>query len=192
MSGKTEDQGRRRGGWWSLVVWGGAALFLLWPVVAMQFRDDVAWTASDFLFAGALVAGVGLGFELALRRTGSLAYRLAAGLAMAAVFLLVWLNGAVGLIGSENENANLAYVGVIAVVVAGAAIARFRPAGLARTMLVAALAQALVPLLAVGAGLATLELALSLQVLGLTGLFAALWLASAWLFRAAAEHGIAP
>ena len=39
-----------------------------------------------------------------MRKTGDAAYRTAVGVALAAAFLLIWVNGAVGIIGSENND----------------------------------------------------------------------------------------
>jgi len=123
-----------------------------------------------------------------VRRTGDAAYRIAAGLALAAVFLLIWINAAVGVIGSEDEGANLLYGGVLAVALAGAVVARFRAAGMAWAMAAAALAQGLVPAVASTLWPDARHLVWSSQVLGLTGLFAGMWLVSAWLFRRSAAH----
>lgn len=81
-----------------------------------------------FCVAGALLFGTALAFELAVRKSGSAAYRLAAGLALAAAFLLIWVNLAVGVIGDEGEPANLLYLGVLAVGIGGAALCALRPA----------------------------------------------------------------
>src|SRR5688572_8042949 len=59
-------------------------------------------------------------------------YRFAVGVALAAALFLVWMNLAVGLIGTEDNPANLLYGGVLAVGIIGAIIARFRPHGMAR------------------------------------------------------------
>src|SRR5687768_18453786 len=59
--------------------WTIAALVLLLPLVAMQFTDEVKWDATDFAFAGALIVGTGVIFELAVRRTNNNAYRGAVG-----------------------------------------------------------------------------------------------------------------
>ncbi len=64
--------------------------------------------------------------------------------AVATTFLLVWINAAVGIIGGEGNSANLMFLVVILIAVAGAIVARFRADGLARAMAVAAVAQALV------------------------------------------------
>lgn len=170
---------------WRIVGWGAAALVLLHPLVAMRFTDDVNWDAADFVLLGALLGGGGLVLELALRRSGDAAYRTAAGVALAAAVFLVWINGAVGVIGSEREDANTLYGGVLAVGLLGAIVARFRPAGMARAMVATALAQASVPPIA-AALWPDVTAVRSAEVLALTGLFAATWLLSAWLFRKAA------
>jgi hypothetical protein len=46
----------------------------------------------------------------------------AAGVALATDFLLVWINGVVGIIGSEQEDANLLHGAVLAVGLLGAAV----------------------------------------------------------------------
>ena len=65
--------GRRplwRGVRWLL--WAGLAALLLLPLIAMQFTREVAWDAADFAFAGVLLIGAGLIFELAAWRTKKL------------------------------------------------------------------------------------------------------------------------
>jgi hypothetical protein len=188
MAGNTENGSGRRGSRWRIAAWAVAALLLLLPLVAMQFTDEVAWTAFDFAFMGALLGGIGLGFELAVRKTGNAAYRTAAGVALAAAFLLIWINGAVGIIGSEEEDANLLYGGVAAVALIGAIVAGFRPAGMALAMSATALTQALVPVIASTFVPGSKPLVWSPEVLVLTGFFIALWLISAWLFRKAARE----
>jgi hypothetical protein len=169
----------RRWGAWRIAGWGVGASLLLAPLVATQFTDEVNWTVFDFIFAGMLIGGVGIAFELAARMTRNAAYRAGVGAALAAAFLLVWANGAVGLIGSEHNPYNLLFLGVIVVAALGVTIAFFRPAGMALAMFVAALAQA-----CVGLG------GLSADPRGavLSTAFAGLWLLSAALFRKAARE----
>ena len=186
MTARADIGGGKRTKLWRTVGWGTAALLLLAPLVAMQLTGDVAWDAFDFAFMGALLGGVGLGVELTARRTGNAAYRAAAAVALAATFLLVWINAAVGMIGSEREDANLLYGGVLAVGLMGAVIARFRPAGLARAMAATGFAQAMVLVIAPMFGAGSAALVWSPEVLVLTGFFVAMWLLSAWLFRRAA------
>jgi hypothetical protein len=160
---------------------------LLVPLVAMQVTDEVAWDRTDFLVAGAILFGAGMAFELVARRSGSVAYRVAVGLAVGAGLFLVWMNLAVGLIGSEDNPANLLYLGVLLVGFVGAAVARFRPRGMARALFATALAQFLVPVIAflvfrpdVSAAEATAGM---VGVVTVNALFVMLFAASGLLFR---------
>jgi hypothetical protein len=179
MAGNTENDGRG-GSPRRLAVWGGAAALMLLPVLAMRATDEVAWDPGDFIFLGILLVGVGGAYELATRMTGNRAYHAGVGVALAAAFILIWINLAVGIIGNEDNPANLMYGGVLAVAIIGAVIARFQPHGMARALVATALAQGLVAVVALIAGL------------GFTGpitvFFAGLWLISAWLFRKAARN----
>lgn len=161
------------------------ACLLTVPLVAMQFTGEVDWDLADFVVAGALLFSAGLTYTLVAGRMGNAAYRAGVGVAVAAALLLVWANLAVGLIGAEDNPANLMYLGVLAVAVVGAVSARLRPQGMARAMFATAFALALVALTALIAfGYLWRE---PLEVLGVNGSFAALFLASAWLFRRAAR-----
>ena len=165
-----------------------AALVLLLPLLAMQITDEVVWTVFDFAFAGVLLVGTVLMYELAARKAPNIAYRAAVGVALATAFILIWITGAVGIIGSEENDANLMYFGVLAVGLVGAIIARFRSQGPALAMLAAALAQVSVGVIALIGGLGSTGPSWPWDVVSVTGFFAALWLASAWLFRRAARQ----
>ncbi|MDH3744090.1 MAG: hypothetical protein OES47_03195 [Acidobacteriota bacterium] len=177
MGGDTENGGGRHESRWRLAVWGIAALVLLLPLLAMQFTEEVAWNLADFFIFGAMLAGAGGSYELASRLTRNTAYRTAVGVALAAAFILIWMNLAVGILGNEDNSANLMYGGVLFVGIIGALFARFQPRGMALALVATALAQTLVAVVALITGLG--------NTLILTGLFVALWLTSAWLFRKA-------
>jgi hypothetical protein len=162
-------------------------LVLLLPLLAMQFTGEVVWDLADFVVAGVLLFSAGLTYEVVARRVGNIAYRAAVGVAVAAALVLVWMNLAVGIIGSEDNPANLMYVGVLAVGIIGALIARLQPHGMARALFATAVAQALVGVIALIAGLGypwsgPLELTL------LNGFFVGLFAGSALLFRRAAHR----
>jgi hypothetical protein len=164
------------------------ALILLLPLVAMQFTDEVVWSLADFVVAAALLMGTGLTLQLAVRKARSSAYRAAAVVALAAAFLLIWINLAVGVIGEPGEPANAMYVGVLMVGAAGAIIARFRPSGMALALLATALAQALVAVIALLAGKGQSPVSSVPEIVVLNGLFVTLFMGSAWLFRHAARQ----
>ncbi len=186
MSGKTENM--RSQGWdrMRVAAWTAAAVLLMLPWIAMQFTDEVVWEAGDFVIFGIMLIGAGLACELAVRKSGNHTYRTAAGVAVATAFLLLWVNGAVGIIGNEGNDANLMYFGVPGVALVGAVLGRFRPRGMALAMLAAALAQVLVAVMALVAGWGDTTSNWPRDILGATAVFALLWLSSAMLFRKAA------
>lgn len=168
-----------RGGRWRIVVWGGAALLLLLPLVAMQFTREVAWTGRDFAVFGAMLAVLCGGIEIAVRMSRHYAYRAGAGVALITGFLLVWMNLAVGIIGNEENPANLMFGGVLLVGAVGALISRLRAAGLAVTMVAMAGAMMTVAVIAQIGGDFIWPLAV---------VFSCIWLGAAALFRKAARE----
>lgn len=79
---------------------------------------------------------------------GDTAYRAAAGIALGTAFLLIWISFAVGVIGTEDNPANLMFGAVLLLGLIGAVAARFQPEGMARALAATALAQGLVALIA--------------------------------------------
>jgi hypothetical protein len=200
MTGNTAHEGRRLRSRWRIAAWGIAvALILLIPFVLTLLGDGRDgqgwhWTLGDFLFAFVLLFGTGLAYELMASKSDNAAYRLAVGIAVVSALLLVWVNAAVGMIGDDNP-ANVMYVGVIAVGIMGASNTRLQLHGMARTLCVMAMAQMVVPVMALILWKTDFAPGV-VGVFALNGVFAALWLLSAWLFRKAArEHtpaGAAP
>jgi hypothetical protein len=160
------------------------AFLLLIPLVAMQFTHEVVWTLSDFVIGGTLLFGTGLLYLLVAKLGNNATYRLAVGIAVMAGLLLIWINLAVGFIGSENNPANLLFGGVLAVAFLGAVVARFRPQGMAYAMFAAALVQFVVPFIAAAIWKPEVNLGM-VQVLVLNTIFAGIWATSGWLFRRA-------
>jgi hypothetical protein len=179
MADRVEDSGGRVWNPWRVAGWSIPVLLLMLPAVAMQFTSEVDWSVADFIIAALLFGIVGLAFELIVRTSDSLAYRWGAGLAVLSAFLTLWVNGAVGMIGSENNPYNLAFGGVLFIALIGSVLARFRPAGMARAMSVAGIAQ-----VAAGAVGATIDPHGAVFSVG----FAGLWLLSAALFWSSAQE----
>lgn len=80
-----------------IIGWGVIAVLLSLPAIAMRFTHEVNWTALDFIYAGVLLIGAGLAFELVFWRVRGLQARLAIGVGILAVVLFVWAQGAVGI-----------------------------------------------------------------------------------------------
>ena len=151
MTGTMAIGNGRRGNGLRPWIWGAAACLLLLPALAMRFFPDsgVNWTAADFIVMGLLLAlACGL-YELGAWASDNTAYRAGFGLAALTAFLTLWVNLAVGMLGSGNDIVNLMFAGVLCIAAVGALVAALKPAGMARATAAAAIAQ----LLAVGVGL---------------------------------------
>jgi len=166
---------------WRILIWGGLAALLTLPAVAMRFTDEVAWTASDFMAAGIIFAIVGGCFEWAARMSRNRVYRAGFAITIITGFLTVWVNLAAGMIGNEENPANLVFLGVLLTAIVGSIVARFRADGMSRAMMLAALVQAGCAAWAVSIGHTRDTIFISI--------FCVFWLASAALFRMAARSG---
>jgi hypothetical protein len=162
---------------------------LLIPLIAMQFNTGVEWTLSDFVVAGALLFGVGLSYEWIARSNGNPAYRKGAALALLGMLLLIWINLAVGIIGNENNPLNGLYFGVVAIGIGASLLAQFRSVQMSAAMWITAVAQALVPFIALylaQPSIATTSEPMDVfAVFILSGFFACMFAGSALLFRKA-------
>lgn len=172
-----------------IAAWAGAAMLFLLPVIAQQTWNEMDWGAEDFITWGMmLLVALGL-FELTMRSSHNWSYRFGAAIAIGAAFLLVWVNLAVGIIGGEDNAANLMYGGVLAVGAVGAVLARFKPRGMVRAMT----AMAVVTVLAGAVGLLTgsgegTEPYWFRAIVGSTLFWGTAWLVSAALFQNAARQ----
>jgi hypothetical protein len=176
---ETKDTGTRNN--WRIARWSVLALLLLTPLAMMQISDEWQWNFGGFIFAGTLLGGAGLLYELAEKASASRAYRAGASVALLASFLIVWTT-----IVRDDGNAMSFFLVILAAAVGGFA-ALFEPAGLARTMLGVAILQALLGIAMATAPVIASQPDGSLKALIYCAFFTALWLLSAALFRAAAK-----
>ncbi|HVZ63623.1 MAG TPA: hypothetical protein VG936_03470 [Lacunisphaera sp.] len=121
---------------------------LVIPLVGNAVSPEWKWTWHDFVVAWVILAGTAFAYRLlATRRHANFTYRLAAGLAIAAGFLLTWINLAVQVIGDNNPG-NLLYFVVVLAGLVGVVLSRSQPANLARLAFALAAALFLVPIVA--------------------------------------------
>lgn len=164
------------------------AALLIIPLIAMKFTTEVAWTFSDFVFAGLLLFGTGLFYILVTRmlaaRFGeSTIYRIAVGFALLTGLFLVWSNLAVGIIGSEDNGFNLIYFGVLAIGIIGGLVARFKPQGMVITMFGMACATVIIIGIALYTGMQNVPGSSVMEIIAVNGFFIFLFTISALLFR---------
>ena len=181
-----KETGRSNG--WRVARWSAAAGLLMVPLVMMQFSDDWNWTGEDFLFAAIMIGGALLLYEFAGRASANIAYRAGAALAVAAAFLLIWINLAVGIVGDVDNPTNLGFFLLVLAAGVGVYAAELRARGMARAMLAVGAVQLLLgALIATAPSTARVEPMGAWGVLAISGFFAALWLISAALFRRASR-----
>ena len=144
------------------------------------------WDVLDILTFTTMVTVVVVVLHTVWRSARSRAYRAASAIAALSAFLLVWVNAAVGIIGNEEDEANLLFFGVLAVAVLGSLFARFRAKGMAVTLYATAGAQILVAVFAIAARLGASSAEWPRGILIISAVFTAFWLFSGWLFKRAA------
>ena len=181
MSGSSERAGARAWSPWRIVRWTAALALLLTPLVMMQFSDGWHWTIGTFLFAGVMIGGVGLLYDFVERASESRAYRAGVAVALVTSFLTVWTTIV------RDDGNGMGFFLLIMAAMVGAFAAWFRPEGMARTMFGVAIMQALL-----GLAIATAPSTASVpegpfKALLFSGIFTALWLASAAFFRVASK-----
>lgn len=165
----------------------GTLFLLCIPLVAMQFTEEVQWTLFDFIFAGVLLMGSGLTIEFVSRRMSNAAYKIAVAIAVLTSLGLIWVNGAVGIIGSEDNPANILYGGVLFVGLVGAALSYLKPRGMSFTLFAMAVVQALVPVIAIMIWDPALDVS-AVALFMFNGFFVVAYAVSGILFRHAAAN----
>ena len=178
----------RGGNKWLTMAWTTAtAIILLTPLIAMQFPNSgVNWTVSDFVFAGGILLGAGVSYELAAR-VGGLAYQAGVVVALGTGILTLWTTGAVGIIGSEDNPGNLLYLGVVALAIASAIIAGGRGPRMVYAMALATFATLSVPVFAYNGVANPASDVMAPEVFIATGVLAAGWALSAFFFHQASK-----
>jgi hypothetical protein len=179
MEGIAQSRAERGRPPWRAAAWVAAGLVLLVPWIA-----EFDWTVGDFVLVALLLFGSLGAYEIAVRLTASSAYRAGAAVGLIGVFLLVSVNGAVGITDSGADAFFLLLVLPIGIL--GVIVARFRAAGMAQAMFTTAIATASVGVVALITG-AVPEYNSAFEILALTGFFVTIFVASALLFRLAAD-----
>jgi hypothetical protein len=86
MTGKSTDVGHSRNTVKRLLAWAG----FVTTVLMIPFLTNMPWTGSDFIFAGAVLFGAALGYELATSSMKDATSRLFVGAAVVAMVLFIW------------------------------------------------------------------------------------------------------
>lgn len=84
----------------TLLLYAAAAALLSVPLIAMQFTNEVVWTASDFAVMGFLLFATAFCIDFILRKVPKRGQRFFYIALCLLVLLLVWAELAVGIFGS--------------------------------------------------------------------------------------------
>ncbi len=159
----------------------GAASILLIPLIAMFFTEEVDWNLADFLVAWIMLFGTGISYKLiSLKMTQSTQYKIATGLAVVGLLMIVWVNLAVGIIGNEDNPVNLIFYSVHAVGVLGTFIARFEAKGMSYTAYAMSATMVIIGIITLVAGWGFTPI--------ITAFFTVIFLISGMLYRKASER----
>lgn len=152
------------------------------PLIAMQFTNEVYWGLFDFIIIGILIFGTGLAYQLMTRKLEDASYKIGTGIAVGTSLLLIWINLAVGIIGNENNPANFTYIGVLIIETVGIFISNFKPPRIMYVLLLTAIAQVSVPIIALIIWKPQITPDV-FKVFGVNMIFVALWIISALFFK---------
>lgn len=170
----------------------GIAAVLLIPLIAKFTVPDFGWSNGDFIAAYVMMFVPSLAFLVISHTAKNNEYKYALALALLGAFLMIWIGGAVGIIGTEDNPANVVFFWVLVTGFLSSCLSMFRPVGMSRAMFLTAAAQVAAPIVAYfiwpptdGAGAWDPNI---LGVFGISYFFAAMFLVSAILFKRSAEQ----
>lgn len=155
------------------------------PLVAMQFTSEVVWDILDFGIAWTLIFVAGFTFQLISNKTENSAYKIATGLAAFTSLSILWVNGAVGIIGNEGNPLNMLFGVVLLMVIFGSYIAKLEAKAMSRVMLSTAITQVLITLSATMIHVGQNPGYSTSGIFRATMLFTVFWLLSALFYRRA-------
>jgi len=159
------------------------AVILFIPLMAMQFTNEVNWSAGDFVIMGILVFTTGFSYVLLIRSSSNIIYRAAVALGIGSTFLLIWANLAVGLIGSGANAANLMYAGIVAIVIIGTFLSRLTAKGMDRLMFTSAITLIIFAIIQLLTKMYEYSGSSVIEIIGVNGFFATLFAVAGLLFR---------
>ncbi|NNF20190.1 MAG: hypothetical protein HKN61_10460 [Flavobacteriaceae bacterium] len=128
---------------WATII----SVLLMIPAVATRYTEEVQWDLTDFILMGSALSLLGFLYEV-IARSATPYYRAAFVIGLLGLFLLFWVNAAVGIIGHEGQDANLLYSAVFATGLLGSLYTRLNSRGMSRTMMAMGIVQLLVPVVA--------------------------------------------
>ena len=130
-----------------LIIWTIVIVLILILLIVMQFSNEINWSETLAYSIILLIAG-GLYELYQWLKKQSKMYRIARYIGLFWIFFLGRVSGAIGIIGSENNPANIMYRAIPGIIIIGSLISQFKPYWMAFTLFITAFVQILVPIIA--------------------------------------------
>ncbi|HLO91985.1 MAG TPA: hypothetical protein VK172_12550 [Lentimicrobium sp.] len=160
-----------------------AAAILIIPLVIMLTTDEMNWSVIDYIIVWLLLFGAGVTFRLLTRKKSRLTYRIGIGLAVLTGLFMMWVNLAVGIVGSGPNAANLMYAGILVIGMIGAIVSKFKPNGLANTLFIVATLNSMLCIFAVLMDKRAVGEDSTWQIIAFNCFFIVMWIASGLLIK---------
>lgn len=158
------------------------------PCIQTPIHSNTMSLIFEFALLGLFMFGLFATFRFLVRRaSGNRFFKYGMALTLLAAFLLFWVNGAVGIIGSENNDANMLYLGVVLIVFGGIVLVRFTALKMKRVALAAACAMVMIAVVALATGLGVSGPIWPWDVVWITAFFSGMWFLASWFFNKAEQ-----
>lgn len=162
-----------------------ASIIILIPLAATFLTTEMQWDMTDFVIIWLLLFTSSFAYKMLARKT-KLLYRLASGLTIITALFMTWVNLGVGIVGSGPNLPNLLYGAIPVIGFLGAIAVNFKPTGMARTLFVMAIVNAIIALVAIIAHNINSTGDATIQIILLNGFFIVLWAGAGLMYRNAA------
>lgn len=123
-------------------------LVMMMALGGLNLTGQLNWGAGDFIFVAVIFFGGLSAYRFVAGQGHGRVFHLAVALSLITALSMIWITLAVGIIGSEDNQANIMYVVVLGIGLLGSIIARFRAPGMKWTMVWVTIAQFAVTILA--------------------------------------------
>lgn len=128
-------------------IWAIITTLIIIIILTKQFISKIEWNETIAYIL--IILTIGAIYELwQLLKIHNRTYRIALSVGIFGAFLILRVNGAVGIIGSEDNPANLMYWVVLLIMLIGSLISRFKEHWMSLTFFSAAIVQILIPIFA--------------------------------------------
>lgn len=164
------------------------ALLLSVPLIAMLFTPRVNWDFFDFAIAGIIIFAHAYTFRAVTLQSDQFIFKIAMGFALLSGLFLLWSNLAVGIIGAEDNPANVMYLFVFLIGLMGSFLARFRAQQMSVVLFITAAAQALTVIIALSMGMQNYPHSSVMEIFAVNGFFIVLFSTAGLLFKQAAKE----